>query len=88
MRFIARLKAPMYPDAAQSAPSRPTTSVSPAPRIEASSVSIGSIVSSRALFETSGARTSMIASIDSCVCPKTPTRAIRAIRAGKIASTE
>ncbi len=62
--------------------------MSPAPSIEARSVRVSSIQLSLVSLVTSGARISMIASIDSCVCPNTPSRAIRAIRAGKIASTE
>ncbi len=88
MRFIARLNAPTYPDADQSAPSTPMTSPSPAPCDVARSSSRGLIVSVRVSKETSGARISMILSIDSSAWPNRPTSDSTAIRPGKSASTE
>ena len=88
MRFMARLNAPTYPDADQSAPTTPMTS--PIPALEELArplmasftccLKVGSVMN--------GDKMSMILATVSSVCPTSPTSESRAIRAGKIASTE
>ena len=67
----------------------PMTSATPAPWEETSPLEDGLRRVCVVVAEViSGSRISMILSTDSCACPNSPTSESRAIRPGKIASTE
>ena len=84
--FIKRFLSPTYPEADQSAPTRPVTRATPAASEDASDRSVGSRAS-RVCADRSGPSSSRAVSTDSSAWPTSPSNDTSASIAGKIAST-